>query len=450
MRERLAADREGVARLETEASEQLWRGEGAVGAEAAGEAGLADVRASAVLPVRDHRAVERVARAHRLQLDEPARSGRAVRPRRGDHGHQLAQLRGRLGADLLEQPLDLGRRRAARLDRQVGGEELPGAVADAGVEARRHPGDRDHRGDADAQADDEEGQPAARAAAVARQPAEPGRSAQDQLRAAAPAMAGSGSRAGSAATVPAPVRTVAPSRSSRTIRPSRRWIRRSAIAATAGSWVTSTRVVPLAPAEVAEHLEDAPAGRAVEVAGGLVGEEQRRPGREGAGERHPLLLAARELRRVVVAALGEADLGQQIVGAPAGAALAGELERQQHVLARGQVAEQLERLEDEADLGRAAGAPAGPPRAPGSARRRGAPRPRSGGRGRRAARAASTCRCPKARGSPPTRPARSPGRPDRGRSAGGRRSAAGGSGGGARGGAEAAMQWWRRRKSSLS
>ena len=72
---------------------------------------------------------------------------------------------------------------------------------------------------------------------------------------------------------------------------------------------------PLAGAQLGQQLQDAAAGGAVEVAGGLVGEQDRRPGGEGAGEGDPLLLAARELARVVVAAVGEADGGQQLVGA---------------------------------------------------------------------------------------------------------------------------------------
>ena len=103
--------------------------------------------------------------------------------------------------------------------------------------------------------------------------------------------------------------------SSRSTRPSRRWIWRPARAATAGSWVTSTRVVPSRAPQLGQQLQDAAAGGAVEVAGGLVGEQDRRPGGEGAGEGHPLLLAAGELARVVVAAVGEPHGGQQLVGA---------------------------------------------------------------------------------------------------------------------------------------
>ena len=49
-----------------------------------------------------------------------------------------------------------------------------------------------------------------------------------------------------------------------------------------------------------------PAERRVEVAGGLVGQEQVRLVDEGARDRHPLLLPAGQLRRAVVHAVGEA------------------------------------------------------------------------------------------------------------------------------------------------
>ena len=74
------------------------------------------------------------------------------------------------------------------------------------------------------------------------------------------------------------------------------------------------------------------------------------PRREGARQRDALLLAAGELGGVVVAALAEADALEQGARARRAAAPAGELERQQDVLERGQVRQQLERLEDEADL----------------------------------------------------------------------------------------------------
>src|SRR5205814_6522248 len=45
----------------------------------------------------------------------------------------------------------------------------------------------------------------------------------------------------------------------------------------------------------------------VEIARGLVGEQQRRVGDDGACDRNPLLLPARELPRVVLLAIAEGD-----------------------------------------------------------------------------------------------------------------------------------------------
>ena len=69
------------------------------------------------------------------------------------------------------------------------------------------------------------------------------------------------------------------------------------------------------------------------------------------GDRHPLLLAAGELIRPVIQAVGQADVGQQL-GRPLPllGRHAPRQERHQHVLQRRQVADQVERLEDEADL----------------------------------------------------------------------------------------------------
>ena len=91
------------------------------------------------------------------------------------------------------------------------------------------------------------------------------------------------------------------------------------------------------------------AGGGVEVAGGLVGEEDAGPMAEGAGQRHALLLASRELGRVVVAAAAEADPVQQLVRPLLGLQPA-QLQRHLDVLARGEGRDELERLEHEADL----------------------------------------------------------------------------------------------------
>ena len=89
-------------------------------------------------------------------------------------------------------------------------------------------------------------------------------------------------------------------------RPARR--RRSAKrAASSALWVTSTRIVCSRCVQLEEQVGHRGGGGGVEVAGGLVAEQQPRPEHEGAGQGHPLPLAARELRRPMVEALGEAD-----------------------------------------------------------------------------------------------------------------------------------------------
>ena len=63
-----------------------------------------------------------------------------------------------------------------------------------------------------------------------------------------------------------------------------------------------------APRRQIEHqVDDRAAGRLVEIAGRLVGDQQRGAGRERAGQRDALLLAARELRGIVAEAVAEPD-----------------------------------------------------------------------------------------------------------------------------------------------
>ena len=98
----------------------------------------------------------------------------------------------------------------------------------------------------------------------------------------------------------------APAGARRTMRPSRSRTTRLAWAATSSSWVISTIVRPdaLSSVEQRQHLGG---GGAVEVAGRLVGQEQRRLGDQRPGHRDPLLLAAGELVGLVVGPVGEAD-----------------------------------------------------------------------------------------------------------------------------------------------
>ena len=69
------------------------------------------------------------------------------------------------------------------------------------------------------------------------------------------------------------------------------------------------------------------AGLGVEIAGRLVGEDQRRARRRGAGDGDALLLAARKLRGVMGEPVAEADRFKLGRGARPGVAFAGQLKR---------------------------------------------------------------------------------------------------------------------------
>ena len=56
-----------------------------------------------------------------------------------------------------------------------------------------------------------------------------------------------------------------------------------------------------------QQVENLVARLAIEIARGLVAQQQRRVGDDGAGDADALLLAARELPRIVLRAFGEAD-----------------------------------------------------------------------------------------------------------------------------------------------
>ena len=90
------------------------------------------------------------------------------------------------------------------------------------------------------------------------------------------------------------------------MRPSRTTITRRARAATSGSCVTSTIVMPSAASAASSAIISSlaresrlPVGSSASISRGRVD--------QGARDRHPLLLPARELARVVVQALAQAD-----------------------------------------------------------------------------------------------------------------------------------------------
>ena len=99
-----------------------------------------------------------------------------------------------------------------------------------------------------------------------------------------------------------------------------------------------------------QQIDDLRAGGLVEIAGRLVGDQDRRVRRQRARERHPLLLAARQLGRIMVAALAQADGGKLARGALLRVLDAGELERHRDVLQRRHGGDEMERLEHDADI----------------------------------------------------------------------------------------------------
>src|SRR5271157_5203400 len=104
--------------------------------------------------------------------------------------------------------------------------------------------------------------------------------------------------------------------------------------------------------ESIEQRHDLDAGLRIEVAGGLVGENDRRTADERTSDSDTLALTAREFVRLVVHAVCYADRRQRVFCAfdTLFGRDAGVDERQFHVVQRGCAREQIERLENESDL----------------------------------------------------------------------------------------------------
>ena len=104
--------------------------------------------------------------------------------------------------------------------------------------------------------------------------------------------------------------------------------------------------------DLLEQPEDRLRGVRVEGAGGLVAQKVFRPRGEGAGNGHALLLAAGKLRGIGFRAVGQSDEFEQLGGA--GLCLvaldAGDLEREADIAQHRALLEQVEALEDHADV----------------------------------------------------------------------------------------------------
>src|SRR6266852_2019097 len=104
--------------------------------------------------------------------------------------------------------------------------------------------------------------------------------------------------------------------------------------------------------QVAQQLHDRFAVFGVQVSGGLVSHQDERIADQSAGHSDTLLLTAGELRGIVAQTVGHADALERILHfllalAGAGAAIG---ERQLYVFVNGEVADQVEGLENEANL----------------------------------------------------------------------------------------------------
>jgi len=99
-----------------------------------------------------------------------------------------------------------------------------------------------------------------------------------------------------------------------------------------------------------QQVHDVTAGRRIQIAGRLVGEHDDRIVGQRTGERDALLLAARELRRVMVSAIGQSHLVEQPSCAGGRVASACNFHRNADVLEGGQRRNEMEELEDEPDL----------------------------------------------------------------------------------------------------
>src|SRR5262249_25747020 len=105
--------------------------------------------------------------------------------------------------------------------------------------------------------------------------------------------------------------------------------------------------------ETAQQLENRLARLRVEIAGRLIGQNEPRLGYQGTREGQPLRPAARQLRAAATGGGGgKPDLRERVRRPPAGFSPANpeELERPRHVLLGREGREQVEALEDEADL----------------------------------------------------------------------------------------------------
>ncbi len=106
----------------------------------------------------------------------------------------------------------------------------------------------------------------------------------------------------------------------------------------------------LAPLHQAlEELKNRLGGRGIQAAGGLVGDDNRRVGGQGAGDRHALLLSAGDVGRQLAGVFFQLHQAQQLQGALAAgpaAIAAAKIHRQNDIVHQGEHRQELEGLVD--------------------------------------------------------------------------------------------------------
>ena len=99
-----------------------------------------------------------------------------------------------------------------------------------------------------------------------------------------------------------------------------------------------------------QEIDDLPAGGFVEIAGRLVRHQDRGIRRQRAGQRDALLLAAGQLRGIVMQPVAETDRRQFLRRALRRVGIAGQFERHRDIFQRRHGRDQMKRLEHDADL----------------------------------------------------------------------------------------------------
>ena len=99
-----------------------------------------------------------------------------------------------------------------------------------------------------------------------------------------------------------------------------------------------------------QKIGDLAASFGIQVAGWLIGDQHRRRWSKGSSDRNALLFTAGQLARVVAEALAEPDGFQLLAGNVEGALYVGEFQWDGDIFEGRHVGDQMERLEDDADV----------------------------------------------------------------------------------------------------